>query len=283
MIRWGREPHSCQALVEPTVPAHAVPLWGHGEMDQGGVAAINGSSISSHGSSWAGRSADGRQVQLPALLDHEFLTRSCNPSSYMYGSRASADPDRLLAQLLANARLQYPCLLASNDARTNTRSQAVRRTFGEIVAKHPQFTPLLESTSCGNRPVRRASFTKSAQVANWQAIANSKRTPIGSGPSFLANGGRFAECVQPSTASAEAHKSLPPAGELNEAMSGHGGDAGPREGSVEFRPVKQLNRQVSYLEAAPAAWRSRLSTCHPRPRDRQRPRAVRSDTTPCHR
>ena len=43
MIRCGREPHSCQALVESKVPAQAVPLWGHGEMDQSGVTAVNGS------------------------------------------------------------------------------------------------------------------------------------------------------------------------------------------------------------------------------------------------
>src|SRR4051794_9429479 len=32
---------------------------------------------------------------------------------------------------------------------------------GEIVAKHSRSTPLLESTSCGNRPVRRANLSRS--------------------------------------------------------------------------------------------------------------------------
>ena len=33
--------------------------------------------------------------------------------------------------------------------------------LGEIVAKQSRFTPLLESTSCGNRPVRRANLSLS--------------------------------------------------------------------------------------------------------------------------
>ena len=37
---------------------------------------------------------------------------------------------------------------------THRRYRSVK--LGEIVAKRSRFTPLLESTSCGNRPVRRA-------------------------------------------------------------------------------------------------------------------------------
>jgi hypothetical protein len=39
MIECGRQPHSCQALVEPEVDAQTVPLWRDREMDDRGVMA----------------------------------------------------------------------------------------------------------------------------------------------------------------------------------------------------------------------------------------------------
>jgi len=58
------------------------------------------------------------------------------------------------------------CAEALVDSRSGRGSDVVRPSthrryrsakLGEIVAKRSRFTPLLESTSCGNRPVRRAN------------------------------------------------------------------------------------------------------------------------------
>jgi len=76
------------------------------------------------------------------------------------------------------------CAEALVDSRSGRGSDVVRPSthrryrsakLGEIVAKRSRFTPLLESTSCGNRPVRRANL-KWSIPDTWVTVCPHSRT-----------------------------------------------------------------------------------------------------------